>query len=138
MLLKFRLLDSKCILKSTGLRRTAGNCVRDDQFLGMDDGHPLTYGTSAGGLLLGSSFLNERNSALLGGGSTGESSLSNSEQQLPSIDEEQHEGQQTVKKSEEVAEKRRTVSDMQCQQKASTIGRLSKIKPYSRMTINEE
>ncbi|KAL3072522.1 hypothetical protein niasHS_017496 [Heterodera schachtii] len=112
--------DSKLVPKST--------CSKDGQFVGMEEGgHPLVYGTSAGGLLLGH-LMDERKTAVLSTESIG-SSPSSSEQQLPCINEENE--IHRMKRSERTQEhpgrvafdcKRRTVSDMNCHQRSTTFG----------------
>ncbi|KAL3115562.1 hypothetical protein niasHT_015900 [Heterodera trifolii] len=112
--------DSKLVPKSA--------CSKDGQFVGMEEeGHPLVYGTSAGGLLLGH-LMDERKTAVLSTGSIG-SSPSSSEQQLPCINEENEVNR--MKRSERTQEhpgrvgfdcKRRTVSDMHCHQRSTTFG----------------
>ena len=99
ILIKIIILDAKFIPKRS--------TTEEDQIVGYVGDQTLVYGTSAG-VLLGTSLENSG----LRNASTGESSLSNSEQQLPSIDEE-HEILQR-RDSEMEREKRRTVSDMHC------------------------
>uniref|UniRef100_A0A183CBT0 Oxidation resistance protein 1 n=1 Tax=Globodera pallida TaxID=36090 RepID=A0A183CBT0_GLOPA len=111
--------DAKLVPKSS--------CCREGQLIGMDEGHPLVYGTSAGGLLLGH-LPDERKANVLGSVSAG-SSPSNSEQQLPCIDEEsENQRAKRIELTREnagnggIVENRRTVSDMYCHQKSTTLG----------------
>ncbi|KAI3415855.1 oxidation resistance protein 1 [Globodera pallida] len=110
--------DAKLVPKSS--------CCREGQLIGMDEGHPLVYGTSAGGLLLGH-LPDERKANVLGSVSAG-SSPSNSEQQLPCIDEEsENQRAKRIELTREnagnggIVENRRTVSDMYCHQKSTTL-----------------
>jgi hypothetical protein len=114
-IIKYFCLDAKSIPRRS---TTTSGTEEDQNIVGFDGDQSFVFGTSAGGLLLGTSSLDTSNNNLLRNASTG-SSLSNSEQQLPSIDEENLEIQQQKKGelSPEMVvdrEKRRTVSDMHC------------------------
>uniref|UniRef100_A0A914HE69 LysM domain-containing protein n=1 Tax=Globodera rostochiensis TaxID=31243 RepID=A0A914HE69_GLORO len=120
--------DAKLVPKSS--------CCKEGQLIGMDEGHLLIYGTSAGGLLLGH-LPDERKAIVLGSVSAG-SSPSNSEQQLPCIDEESE--VQRAKRIEQtrenagsagIVENRRTVSDMYCHQKSTMLEGIGDLKDSS-------